>query len=224
MRWIVTGLAVTVLIAAALIYWSGLVAYDRHTGYYAPVFAPGEDAVYYIQRDTTGLSWGIGWEGFSGPASARAVSDTISLRRLELATGDATILETWDSTPIVGRTIRSYRPKLYKYLGVQLRAETPDRVEYAFKLSLRDETTIRQFGVSGVWSTDHEIVARGEWGGKTSFPCRAIRAGRFGTRSSSSRPTLMALIRRRCSPTIIKPARQKFCSIPTPFTRCIRMA
>ena len=48
MRWIVTGLAVTVLIAAALIYWSGLVAYDRHTGYYAPVFAPGEDAVYYI--------------------------------------------------------------------------------------------------------------------------------------------------------------------------------
>ena len=164
MRWIVTGLAVTVLIAAALIYWSGLVAYDRHTGYYAPVFAPGEDAVYYIQRDTTGLSWGIGWEGFSGPASARAVSDTISLRRLELATGDATILETWDSTPIVGRTIRSYRPKLYKYLGVRLRAETPDRVEYAFKLSLRDETTIRQFGVSGVWSTDHEIVARGEWG------------------------------------------------------------
>jgi len=164
MRWIVTGLAVTVLIAAGLIYWSGLVAYDRHTGYYAPVFAPGEDAVYYIQRDTTGFSWGLGWEGFSGPASARAISDTISLRRLELATGDVTILEAWGPTPIVGRTIQSYRPKLYKYLGVRLRAETPDRVEYAFKFSLKIGTTIRQYGVSGVWSTDHEIVERGEWG------------------------------------------------------------
>jgi len=86
------------------------------------------------------------------------------LRRLDLASGETTILEAWETTPIVGRTIQSYRPKLYKYLGVRLRAEIPDRVEYAFKLSLRVGTTIRQFGVSGVWSTDQEIVARGELG------------------------------------------------------------
>lgn len=163
MRWIGIGVGVTVLAVAALVYWSGLVAYDRQTGYYAPVFAPGQDAVYFIQRDTTGVSWGLGWEGFSGPASAHAFSDRLSLRRLDLATGGTEVLEEWISSPIVGRTVQSYRPKLYRYLGVRLRAETPDRVEYALKLDLRDGSRTRQFAISGMWSGDQDIRARGAW-------------------------------------------------------------
>jgi hypothetical protein len=163
MRWIIVGTVTVCLLAGAIAYATGLVAYDRHTGYFSPVFAPGQDAIYFVQRDTSGVSWGFGWEGFSPPASARAFSDSVSLRRLDLAAGTIEVLEEWPVSPIVGHTMSSYRPKLYRYLGVRLRTEEPGTVDYALRMNIREDSVTRQFGIEGLWSADETQRVLGSW-------------------------------------------------------------
>lgn len=164
MRWIIGGVLVLVLLAAGVAYAVGLAGFERHQGYYAPVFSPDGSAVYYIQRDTTGFAWGLGWQGFTGPASAKATSDVVSLRRLTLADRRVEVLEEWRDSPVLGRTLRTYRPALFQYLAVRLRMETPEAVEYAMNLAITQVPRSIPFGVEGVWSDDPAQVKRGEWG------------------------------------------------------------
>ena len=163
MRWVIGGVIVVAVLAAGIAYAIGLVGFERHQGYYAPVFAPDGSAVYYIQRDTTGVAWGLGWQGFSAPAYANATSDVVSLRRLTLADGRIDVLEEWRDSPVLGRTLRTYRPGLFQYLYVRLRMETPDAVDYAMKLSITQVPRSIPFGIEGVWSDNPALANRGEW-------------------------------------------------------------
>jgi len=163
MRWLVLAAALVVLLAGGIAYATGLVGWDRLTGYYAPVFSPEGDAVYYLQRDTSGVSWGLGWEFFSPPASARAASDTLSLRRLDLAARRVEVLEEWRDSPILGRTVHTYRPALYLYLSARLRAEEPGVVDYAAGLAIPIQPRSTPFRLEGTWSADPAKRKRGEW-------------------------------------------------------------
>jgi hypothetical protein len=62
----------------------GLVTVERHTGFFAPVWDAEGDGIYYVQRDSFGITWGFGWEHLSPPAYSYVVSDEFRLRHLDL--------------------------------------------------------------------------------------------------------------------------------------------
>ncbi len=81
---LVAGAIVVALAAGGAIWVFGLVTWEHHTGYFGPAFSPDGRAVYAIVRETTGFTWGFGWEFFTPPAYAYAVSDRIALVRIDV--------------------------------------------------------------------------------------------------------------------------------------------
>ena len=57
--WSLLALAMVVVLA---IWATGLVAYRHETGYLAPVFAPDGRSVFAIERSTSGVIAGFGYE------------------------------------------------------------------------------------------------------------------------------------------------------------------
>ena len=105
-RWkLATGLLATSVVVVVLVIGQifGVLAFERHRGYFAPVWAPDGQHVYVIERKTQGLIWGLGWEGFSPPANSYVISDRLALGRLNIANGKLETLERFDDSPIAGR-------------------------------------------------------------------------------------------------------------------------
>lgn len=48
--------------AAAAIWWTGIVSWERHTGYFGPAFTLDGKHLYAVVRETNGFAWGLGWE------------------------------------------------------------------------------------------------------------------------------------------------------------------
>lgn len=151
-------LVVTVAAAAAL----RLVTWESHVGVHGPAFAPDGRAVYFVERETRGASWGPGWEMFTPPARVRTFSDVLRLRRLDLASGEVETLETWTGSPIVGRTISTYRGRLFVGLKAALRPQLDGTVVYGFELAIPRVPTADVHQLHGTWARD-ERRQRGAW-------------------------------------------------------------
>ncbi|MCZ6860144.1 MAG: hypothetical protein O7I42_07685, partial [Alphaproteobacteria bacterium] len=70
------GAVVAVFAFAQLI---GILAIERHQGFFAPVWDTDGQHIYVIERDTRGLIWGLGWEFFTPPANSYVISDRFVL-------------------------------------------------------------------------------------------------------------------------------------------------
>ena len=73
------GAVVAVFAFAQLI---GILAIERHQGYFAPVWDADGQHIYVIERDTRGLIWGLGWEFFTPPANSYVISDRATAARM----------------------------------------------------------------------------------------------------------------------------------------------
>ena len=58
---------------------SGLYAFERYRGFFAPVWSADGRQVYYLERKTAGFVWGPGWEFFTPPASTQVVTGSSPL-------------------------------------------------------------------------------------------------------------------------------------------------
>jgi hypothetical protein len=167
-RWLIAiGAGVLLLLAAAVLLLR-LVTYERHTGYFGPAFSRDGRSVFYVERHTTGISWGLGWEHFTPPASVRALSDTLRLQRLDLAESRVRTLETWQGSPVLGRTLAQYRGRLFVYLNASLRPQAEGSVQYALELALPRIPTSEFHQLRGVWR-EGGGSQRGEWTAGQSF-------------------------------------------------------
>lgn len=135
---------------------------EVNEGYFDPVYGPQGRYVYFIQRRTIGVTWGLGIEFVTGPAQAFAFSDRLGLNRLEVATGRIEELESWPGTPITRRLVRNYRGAMFQALSAQLRAEAPGRVEYRVAMTVSRLPQPETFSLGGVWS-EGGPGRRGEW-------------------------------------------------------------
>ncbi|NND48988.1 MAG: hypothetical protein HKN60_01915 [Rhizobiales bacterium] len=142
----VLGLAALVVMSRLLGLWS----VERHSGFFAPVW-DDRGGIYFIQRDTFGVTWGMGWEHFSPPASVYVISDEFSLRLLPKGSAAADVLQTWDSSPLVGRVTKHYRRRIFNTIGAKVEPRI-DGVKFAVRMSIPRVPRSESWSLTGEWS------------------------------------------------------------------------
>jgi len=158
LTWILSAAAGgAVMVAVGVFFY----LFEQLEGFYAPVYDPGGHHVYFVARETTGITWGPGWEFFTAPAVVYTFSDALSLRRLDRDTGTVETLEVWSTSPIDGRVVHNYRGRLFQVLNVQLRIDRVGRVDYEISMNTNEPPISESYRIGGFWSA--EGGRRGQW-------------------------------------------------------------
>jgi len=149
----IVGLLAMVLLvgAAVLVYGAGVIAVERHRGFFAPVWHPDGRQIYLFQRDTFGVVWGFGWEFFSPPADAYVISDRLSLLRLDPADGAAVVLDRFDGSPIEGRVTEHYRGRIFNTVSAAIEPGE-DGVAFRVAMSVPKVPSSEQWSLRGRWT------------------------------------------------------------------------
>jgi hypothetical protein len=142
---IAAAVAGAVLVVGSLVLGLGLAAFERHSGYFAPVWDGEGRFAYVVKRETSGFVWGLGWEHFTPPANSYVTSDRFALLRLDPERGRTEELQSWDGSPLVGRSLEHYRGRIFNFLRAKLE---PGAAGLAVTLSMR----IPRVPSSEVWS------------------------------------------------------------------------
>jgi hypothetical protein len=174
----VGGIAALVAAALAGAMMLGLIGWERHTGYFTPVWDPDGRHVYLIERHSRGFVWGMGWEHFSPPASAYVYSDQLILQRLDAETGAIEPLERFDGSPVQGLVTKHYRGRIFNYVSARL-IPTDRGVEVLAVMNIPSVPTSEQWSLKGTWAPGTPSGARWAeaWGGNTAADESALRRG-----------------------------------------------
>jgi hypothetical protein len=166
------GLVALVVFTRLLGLWS----VERHTGFFAPVW-DDRGGVYFIQRDAFGASWGMGWEFFTPPASTYLMSDEFSLRYLA-KDGSVEVLQSWDSSPLVGRVTKHYRGRIFNTVGAKVEPRA-DGAEFAVRLQIPRVPRSESWALVGEWSRGKPSTAVWEekWAGGMGVADQVLRDG-----------------------------------------------
>jgi hypothetical protein len=149
----------------------GLVAYERHVGFFAPVWDRDGRHVVLLRRTTAGFVWGMGWEHFSPPASTYVLSDRLELLRLDPAAGRTEPLEVFEDSPLQGRVTHHYRGRIFNPLSARLEPGA-DGVEILAVMQVPRVPSSEQWSLEGPWAPDRASGSRWKtgWGGNTAAP------------------------------------------------------
>ncbi len=166
---LLTASAVVAVFAVAQLI--GIFAVERYQGYFAPVWDADGRHVYLLERDARGVVWGLGWEHFTPPASAYVLSDRLTLRRLDSATGDSEVLARFDGSPVTGRVTKHYRGSIFNFMSARL---TPSGagVDFAVRMQVPRVPSSEQWALTGSWSPGQPPAARWreQWAGNMAPP------------------------------------------------------
>ena len=179
-HWIIIGVSAGVVVALMLfLYLTRLVTVEGHRGYFAPAWDPAGRHVYFVQRDSFGVTWGFGWEHFSPPANAYLFSDAIRLRRLVRATGEIETLATWEHTPAAGRVLQGYRGRIFQIMSARVDPDD-DGADYRIDLRITRVPTSEQYTARGRWPADGPAPSSMQTGvgGAVGASDQALVAGR----------------------------------------------
>lgn len=163
--WLFAVIAILMMLSALTLWVGvrgvpGLAERHRLEGVFAPAYDEAGAALYFLHRETRGTSIGPGWEHFTPPARARASHDVFSLRRLDLESGSVDVLESWALSPLVDRTLSTYRGRIFTVAMARIRA-VGDTVEYRVRLSVPRQPTSELYRLAGIWRPSR--AERGEW-------------------------------------------------------------
>ena len=162
MRKALLGAAVVVLVASA-----GVATACRRgdTGYFAPRFTPDGSAVVLIVREARATVTGLGYETFTPPARSRVSRDRFSVVRVRLADRAVERLVELPPSPLEGRRIEVYRPRLYGSAHAHLRWEQTGQLAYEVGVSIPRQPSSDHYRVSRLWdgASRPEVVAAGAW-------------------------------------------------------------
>lgn len=156
-------ITVAVLASLGAAWWMRLFIWESHTGYLGPAFSPDGRFVYVIVRETTGFTWGLGWEHFTPPAHAYPLSDRIALVRIAPASGNSETLEQWPSTPVSRRLIREYRNRVFNIMTASLRPGPGGTVNYTVEMSIPKVPSSETHRLVGTWADHGPGHHKGEW-------------------------------------------------------------
>ena len=163
--------------AIALVALSGLVRVESHRGFFAPAWSADGRSVWFLERRTRGITWGLGWEFFSPPAWARVLDDELSLRVLDVASGDARTVLAIAGSPLPGRTTRNYRGRIFNTLSAGIDATGPV-LRFSARLSIPVVPRSETWHVAGTWPHDGAPPAWSrEWAGHPSASEPVLRDG-----------------------------------------------
>lgn len=157
------GLAGLVLGAVAVVltlaHLAGILTVERHRGFFAPVWAADSNHVYLMERRTSGIIWGFGWEHFTPPAYSYVLSDRLSLVRFNAESGALEVLEHFDGGPVQGRITRHYRNRIFNTMSARL-LPMPGAIDFRVRMDLHKVPRSEPWSLSGVWRRDRPSAAR----------------------------------------------------------------
>ena len=135
-RILIAAACVAAVLAAAAVLTGGQFFIHSHEGYFSPVFSPDRRSIYFIERRTRGIVWGLGVEHFTPPAHAYVLQDRIFLNRLDRDSGRVETLARWPSSPLVRKHMRTYRNRVFSVPSARLQFNDDGDLHYAFGLSI----------------------------------------------------------------------------------------
>jgi hypothetical protein len=170
--------ATAVVAVFALAQLIGIFAMERHEGFFAPVWSADGQQVYYIERNTRGLVWGLGWEMFTPPASAYVFSDRLTLRRLDIASGKTEVLERFDGSPVTGRVTKHYRGRIFNFMSARI-GPTDAGVEFLVRMNVPRVPRSETWALAGTWTANQPSKAQwtGKHAGNTAAPDAVLTNG-----------------------------------------------
>ena len=191
--------AALVLAVAAAVWWLKLVTWEAHTGYFGPAFSHDGRHVYAVVRETSGFTWGLGWEHFTPPAYAYPMSDRIRLVRVDTASGTEETLETWATTPVHQRIISEYRGRVFNTFHATVRPDARSGVQYEAKMALPVAPASEVHVLTGTWSPHAADRRRGDWqrAHRVMGPSEPVVSGEtevFALKGPESYPCAIALL------------------------------
>jgi hypothetical protein len=136
-----------ILVIGAAGYAIGLYSYERHSGFFAPVWDDTGKTAFVLQRETRGFVWGLGWEFFSPPASSYVLSDSFALLRVSPGGKDPVVVAHWSGSPLTGRVTQHYRGRIFNTLYARL-----DPSDEGIRIRVR--MNIPRVPSSEIWSID----------------------------------------------------------------------
>jgi hypothetical protein len=145
------GLLVALAVSLAALRAIGALGIERRVGFFAPVWDPDGRHVYWIQRETRGFIWGMGWECFSPPASVYVESDELSLRRLDSTGGSVEVLERFAGSPVLHRVTRHYHGSIFGFLSASVEP-TSAGIEFRAKMNVPKVPSSEQWALRGTWA------------------------------------------------------------------------
>jgi hypothetical protein len=162
-RWATALVALVVAVVCAAAWSLKLATWESHEGYFGPAFSADGRSIYTVTRQTTGITWGPGWEFFTPPAHAWLIADRIRLARIDVPTRHLEVLEEWPATPIAHRTIEEYRGRVFAVMNARVAVEPPDIVTYAVEVSVPRVPSSETYTLTGVWSSSPGARRRSAW-------------------------------------------------------------
>lgn len=140
--------------------------YHSYEGYFSPVYSTNGKEVYYINRNTQGIVWGLGMEFFTPPAHAFVLSDNFSLRKIDLQTGKIETVKQWPPSLLTHQHIQEYRGRIFFIPQTQLRISNEAGLEY--KLGLNgariENFTTTMFWVARIWDgIEKRMIEKDSW-------------------------------------------------------------
>ena len=173
----------TVVVVFAFAQLIGVLAVERHQGFFAPVWAPDSEHLYLIERNTLGLVWGLGWEFFSPPANSYVISDRLTLGRLDIASGQLDVLERFEDSPVTGRVTQHYRGRIFNTLSARIvpgdRGPGDQSAEFVIRMNVPRVPRSETWALTGSWAPGQPSNAQWseKWAGNTGSPDEVLRNG-----------------------------------------------
>lgn len=170
--------ASVVVVIFALAQWIGVLAIERHAGYFAPVWAPDGEHIYLLERKTAGVIWGLGWESFTPPANSYVISDRLTLNRLNVANGKLEMLESFANSPVTGRTTQHYRGRIFNTMSARI-IPTDSGAELLVRMNIPRVPRSEQWALAGTWTPNQ--ISNAKWAekfaGNTAPPDQVLQNG-----------------------------------------------
>ena len=107
-------IAIPIIVLAVIIFSKiGLLPrVDKDQTFHSPVFSRGGDEIYYLERTSSGISWGPGIEFFTPPARVIIFSDRFDLRVIDIKTKKTRTIYSW-KIPHKMKSRKRYRNRLF---------------------------------------------------------------------------------------------------------------
>jgi hypothetical protein len=178
-RILVFLVVIVVVVTGIFGYAIGLYGYERHSGFFAPVWDEADKTVIALRRTTSGFVWGFGWEFFSPPASSYVTSDTFELLRIDPGQRKQEVLARWHGSPLLGRVTRHYRGRIFNYISAQLAPSEKD-VRVRVRMSIPRVPSSEVWGIDTMWKPEQAFQANWVEGfpGGLARPEATLTAGR----------------------------------------------
>jgi len=169
-----------ILIIGGAGYAIGLYSYERHSGFFAPVWDASGRTAFVLRRETHGFVWGLGWEFFSPPASSYVVSDRFALLRVSPDGKDPDVLAHWSGSPLAGRVTQHYRGRIFNTLSARL-DPSDDGIRVRVRMNIPRVPSSEIWSVDATWKPQEKFGPH--WrenapGGGLAGSEAALKAGR----------------------------------------------